>query len=171
MKLYNKILVGTVLFGTMITGILKALDNIGKEVYRGEINRYSIVYEEGRPSIGRETFFDKNIMNLKKGTISYEFKDVIDENVIDWKNEIKPNLEKDKLEKIILKIGDESKTYSKPHINNSNSPYYNNIDYRINEEIFSKSNLLYSSLREKIREELRNKYQQEQKIFTDAIKK
>lgn len=166
MELYKKILASTILLGTTFTGISKLVENIGEEVYRGEIDEYSVVYEEGKISSQGNSSFIENRMTLKKGDVSYIFTDAAGETDIDWKNEIKPNFEKDKLEKIILKIGDELKTY--------NIFFSDNLKYTIEtknkKEIFNKADLLYNSLREKIREELRNKYQQEQKTIIEHLK-
>lgn len=178
MKRLSEITIIGGFISSIITAGIFGLKNIGEEVYRGEIGGYSVIYEEGRFAVGPDSSFMSNIMTLKKGNTSYFFKDTKYETDIDFTNETKPNFENDKLEIIIIKSGDSQKEYNKEY-DYTNPNKITNIEDKIQkemkEEAFSKSNSLYNSLREKIREELikelRNKYQQEQKKFTDVFEK
>ncbi len=97
---------GKILAGCLIVvasvGIRSCIKNMGEEVYKGNIDGYSIVYEENRFTPDSSSALEKNRMTAKKGDITYLFEDDTKETTIDWKNQRKPSFEEDNLEKIVI---------------------------------------------------------------------
>ena len=167
LELYQKIIIaGGFVVGALVVGIRGCAKDMGEEIYRGNINGQEIVYEEGVQAIfdRNEDNFVKNRMVVKTGEMTYILEDRKDETDIDWKKQQKPNFEKDNLEKVVIQNGDNSQVYWGKFDTST-------IQGQKAKEVFDKADLLYNSLREKIREELRNRYEAEQKPFVDSFQK
>ena len=126
----GKIVAGAVLVGVLI-GMRIFTNNIGEEVYRGNINGREVVYEEGRSSL----FFIEedgiqSIMTVKKDGLTYRLIDWKKETSIDWKNEARPHFKKDKLETVIIADGEDRREYHSFGINKKN------LDGKHKREIF-----------------------------------
>lgn len=140
-------LVGAILIGTTLG--IGTINDMGKDVYRGEVSGNEVVYSEGKFRISPKSEFTESRLVVKIGDTTYILTDIYDEIGIDWKADVKPNFERDELEEIVIQEEDSTKTYSCSEIDETT------IDGKHTKTICEKGNSLYNGLRDEIREELR----------------
>ena len=162
-KYSGKIAISVAIAGA-VAGIRSCAKNMGEEVYRGNINDKEVVYEEGRISLKEDAMLRENRMRVKKGDITYIFEDCEKEIGIDWKKELEPDFKNDELERVVINYGDDKREYFSSKINDLN------LDGKHAKEIFDKANSMYSELRTKIREQLREDYQKQMKSIEETLK-
>ncbi len=161
-KYATEIVTGVAIVGAAV-GIRSCAKNMGEEVYRGNINDKEVVYEEGRFSLKGDAMLRENRMRVKKGDITYIFEDISKETNIDWKKELEPDFKNDKLEKVVIDYGDKREYF---HLKISDS----SLDGKHTKKIFDEANSMYSELRTKIREQLREDYQKQLKSIEQTLK-
>ena len=149
-----------------VVGILTwDIRNFGEEIYRGKVDGYDVIYEEGR--VGGRSLRENRITIQKDGS-EYVFEDCADKTDIDWKRGEKPSFEKDSLDEITIRMGNSKRSYSR--IDNWGHAIDNStIEGEVVKKVFDQSDVLYNDLRTKIREELRSRYLLEQKPFLESL--
>ncbi|MBL7147840.1 MAG: hypothetical protein ISS82_03375 [Nanoarchaeota archaeon] len=152
----GKIVVGVVTVGAFV-GIRGCAKNMGKEIYRGNINGQEVVYEEGRFSYWNKSMTTKNRLTIFRDDKTYILEDAVSETDIQWKRDDMPVLEKDELDGITIKEG--KKMEFLYHNGEMGSWNPTTIDDRRKKEIFERGNQMYNDLRTQIREQLRAQYE------------
>ena len=139
---------------------------IGSKVYDGEIDKEQITYEEGRWLNLFGDIEEKvgNRMTITKDGITYTFIDSENKTPIDWENDIKPDFEKDSLERVVLTSEDSLIEYKMEDMNVCT------ILGRKTNEVFALANPRYNNLRIKIREKLREDYTEKQNAIISILR-
>lgn len=152
---------GFLISAVAIVGVTN-MGNMGEVVYRGKnIKGQDIVYEEGRFSLLNKYDFTSNKMVVKQGDKVYTLVDLRDKTSIDWRNEKKPDFEKDMLEEVIIRDGNTILKYDPSDINTET------IDGKHVKIVFENANSLYNNSRVEIRDTLREQYKCKHKIIEE----
>ncbi|MCD4666653.1 hypothetical protein K8R47_02480 [archaeon] len=162
-----KNLIGVAFFGAAIAGIKSCYDNVGEEVYRGNINGQEIIYEEGRIDPSQAILRNKNVMTIELGNgLSYILEDRLEETDIDWKSETRPLFEFDKLERVLIIDENKKRAYGHTY----SQPDTTKIDGKHTKKVLERTTKIYNNLRSKIRSELRNEYIRDAKCVEESLR-
>ncbi len=150
MRTYNtkgKSIVAVVAGAALAIGVLYAASSISFSfytiVYSGRVDDYKVDYAEGNG-------YSK--LTVTKDGVTVELKDEEGSTSLAWNQDKKPPFEKDTLEKIVVTDSKKTRSYAVSEKSDAT------LDGKHTKQVFVQGNALYTSLRTRIREELRNDY-------------
>ena len=132
--------------GVLGAGYLGVSAARGHEVYSGSLGDARVSYREG---VG--LFNNRNVMTVRKGSISYKLVDSDYETPLDWEVNKAPAFN-DALETVVLSGRGKSYSFDADEVRNGT------LMGTEGEDVFGKSNSYYNRARTTIRDTLRRKY-------------